>query len=84
MDHGLVAVIEIMHHDDPYHYHQNYKHIHVIDLAGVTMTDFSKLKKILPPIFKQTGDQYPNSLYKLFITNAPSLFTVSITSYLYA
>lgn len=59
------------------------KHIHVIDLAGVTMTDFSKLKKILPPIFKQTGDQYPNSLYKLFITNAPSLFTVSITCYLH-
>ena len=53
-----------------------YKHIHVVDLGGVTNSDFLKIKPILQPVFKQTGDQYPNSLYKLFITNAPTSFRV--------
>ena len=57
-----------------------YKHLHVIDVGGITMRDFFKIKAVLQPIFKQTGDQYPNSLYRLFITNAPGIFQVRLTS----
>jgi len=40
----------------------------------MSMSQFSSLKSILLPIFKFAEEQYPNTLWKLFVCNAPTIF----------
>ena len=50
-----------------------YKHVSVIDLKGVPLTIASvkQVWDILKPVLKLAETQYPNTLYKMFITNSP-------------
>jgi hypothetical protein len=52
-----------------------YKHVHIIDLSGVSMFQFLRLKSTLVPIFKHCAEQYPNTMWKIFAVNSPGLFS---------
>ena len=51
-----------------------YKHVSVIDLQGVPLTNINQLVGIIKPVLKLAETQYPNTLYKMFITNSPFIF----------
>jgi len=54
---------------------RTYKHVHVIDLQGLSIFQFYKMKNTVLPVFKHLGDQFPNTLWKLFAINSPSVFS---------
>ncbi|GBG26487.1 Phosphatidylinositol/phosphatidylcholine transfer protein SFH12 [Hondaea fermentalgiana] len=52
------------------------QYIYVMDLNGLSIKKHftAKVRAILQPIFKVSGDFYPDSLWNLFIVNAPMSF----------
>lgn len=54
---------------------RTYKHIHIIDLEGLSLYSFYKIKGTLIPVFKHLGDQFPNTAWKIFAVNSPSTFS---------
>jgi hypothetical protein len=53
-----------------------YKHSFIIDLTGFSMGKHcsSKVQKLLKPVFAQASANYPESLWKLYVINAPFMF----------
>jgi hypothetical protein len=53
-----------------------YKHSFIIDLTGLSLSKhFSgKTRELLKPVFGQASANYPESLWKLYVINAPFVF----------
>lgn len=52
------------------------QYVYIMDLKGLSIKKHftAKVRGILQPIFKISGDYYPDSLWNLFIINAPMSF----------
>ena len=55
--------------------HRVYKHISVIDLRNLRMSHFSKaVRDVIKNIIGLGSNYYPESLWKLYLINAPTIF----------
>jgi hypothetical protein len=52
------------------------KHSHIVDLSGLTIMEFRRVAGSMKPLFKLLEEQYPHSLFSLFLLNAPIIFRV--------
>jgi len=55
--------------------HRVCKHVYIIDLAGLEARHFSaRFKAVLQPLMSMTTDFWPETLWSLWLINAPSTF----------
>ena len=55
------------------------KHVYILDLSQFSMTKYfgKRVRNMLQPIFKIGGDMYPDSLWSLWLINAPFAFRMA-------
>jgi len=51
-----------------------YKHVMVMDVSGTSMTTLNKFKNLVQSVISEEQHLFPETLYKLFIINAPWAF----------
>lgn len=52
-----------------------YKHVHIMDLAGLKMSHFSgESRALVQKVLGVANEHYPESLFSLYVTNAPMIF----------
>ncbi|KAK3235399.1 hypothetical protein CYMTET_54393 [Cymbomonas tetramitiformis] len=52
-----------------------YKHVHIMDLAGLKMSHFSgESRALVQKVLGVANEHYPESLFALYVTNAPMIF----------
>ena len=48
----------------------------ILDIEGIRLIDFdSKLRKLMTSFFKMASSSYPESLFRMYIVNAPRIFS---------
>jgi len=55
--------------------HRVSKHVYILDLAGLEMKHFtSRFKQVLQPVLSMSSNMFPETLWSLWLINAPSTF----------